>query len=593
MIKSRLKKISNMSLFYKILVTFLCIMTPLFALSLLVNELGKSEVKRQISNSISMNTHYYFKSLEEELERIILAQQQFINDEDLIQLSFETPVLTEYQRTRAINQLVKRLHVLKDSSGYIQDVSLYIKAIDSTLMTSNRSTGDLSPAQEAEEIVEATRLSGSPMTWWKDRLYLNLHLSPLRALAATGQQAHFVQNIELSTDALRKALAAFPQEGAAILVNAHWQIHNDRYTAQLQPMLEQLAPYIAQEDHFTRPVKIGSDTYLAVYEKSYFLDTALLFYFPENIIVGQLKNYGLWSWLLIGCSLVIVILFSYGIYLLIHRPMQLLVKRFRSVEEGNLQIAAPLQRGDEFGYLFNRFDRTVQRLSQLIDELYVQKIRLQQSELKQLQMQIAPHFLYNSFFTLQHLIRNDENEAAQRVARNLGDYFRYITRNGQEEVSLGEEFKHVCAYVEIQKMRFANRIEVEADVLPLSLQALPVPRLILQPVVENAFEHGLDHVVAEGKLSLRFELRKDQLAFIVEENGTGMDQIELAGLVRKLTLGEEMETTGLINIHRRLKLRYGERGGIEVSRSVLGGLRVELFIPIEGENDDVSSADHR
>lgn len=586
MIKWNKITIKNMPLFYKLLVTFLCIVTPLFALSLLVNGLGKSEVKSQISNSIAMNTHYYFKSLEEELERIILAQQQFINDEDLIQLSFETPILTEYQRTRAINQLVNKLHVLKDSSGYINNVSLYIKAIDSTISTSKRPTSDLPPGQEAEEIVEATRQSGSPMTWWKGRLYLNLHLSPLRALAAVQQQAHFVQNIELSAEALRKALAAFPQEGAAVLINEHWQIHNERYTAQLQPLLEQLAPMFAEEDHFTRSVKIGNEHYLAVYEKSYFLDTALLFYFPENNIVGQLKTYGIWSWLLIGCSLVIVILFSYGIYLLIHRPMQLLVKRFRSVEEGNLQVVAPLHRGDEFGYLFNRFERTVQRLSQLIDELYVQKIRLQQSELKQLQMQIAPHFLYNSFFTLQHLIRNDENEAAQRVARNLGDYFQFITRNGLEEVSLGEEFKHVCAYVEIQKLRFANRIAVDTGELPASLQALLVPRLILQPVAENAFEHGLEQVVAEGRLSLRFELRESQLAFIVEDSGPGLDPNELDELARKLALGGEMETTGLINIHRRLKLRYGERGGIEVSRSALGGLCVQLCIPIQREDSD-------
>ncbi|MGI2293625.1 histidine kinase [Paenibacillus sp. GXUN7292] len=571
-------KLGNMPIFPKLIVTFLIIMTPLFTLSLILNELGKQEVKSQISNSISTTIHYYFASLEKELERIILTQKTFVNDENLMKLSNINSSLSDYQRTKAIIDLTEKLINLKESSSYIQDITIYIESIGGVVSTSSLADA-AGIKEEMEAVTLATYSSGVPITAWKDRLFLNLtYPTYLFDKEKARKSPVFIQNIELSKEAIINALESFPQEGGALLYNDNLSISNKQYPEALAQIKEHVEnsdlPFLSTEQ-----LKVGKENYIVIVDKSTFLDTNLVFYFPENLLIGQLKTYGIWFWLLVGCSLIIVILFSYGIYLLIQRPLRMLVRRFRNVEEGNFNPILLSTRTDEFGFLFNRFDQTVQRLKTLIDELYVQKIRLQQSELKQLQMQITPHFLYNSFYILHRLIKHDDNRTAELVSKNLGDYFQFITRNGQEEVLLLDEVNHVRSYVEIQNIRFSNRIDVKFEELPQEFHDIKIPRLILQPLVENVYEHGLSETIAGGKLTIYFKSMDDRLYFVVEDNGAGMQEQELIELTRQLAFQKEGETTGLVNIQRRLKLKYGERGGLEVMQGPNKGLIVQIYFP--------------
>ncbi|QNK60250.1 sensor histidine kinase [Paenibacillus sp. PAMC21692] len=573
-------KFDNIPIFTKIIVTFMIIVLPLFTLSLVLNELGKREVKSQISHSISTTIHYYFANLEKELERVIRAQQTFVNDEDLLKLSSASSILSAYQRSKAINDLTDKLVALKDSSSYIKDITVYIDSMGGVVSTSHL-MDQPGIKEEMEAVALATYTNGVPITAWDHRLHLNLtYPTFLLNKDNDWKPPAFIHNIELSQEALAGALASFPQEGGALLFNSHWSLSNEHYPEAI----ETVRAYVEQREGLsfsTEQVKVGKENYVVVIDSSAFLDATLVFYFPENLLVGQLKTYGTWFWLLVGSSLIIVVLFSYGIYLLIQRPLQMLVRRFRSVEEGNLNTIQMPLRADEFGYLFNRFDHAVKRLRTLIDELYVQKIRLQQSELKQLQMQITPHFLYNSFYILHRLIKHSDNQTAELVSKNLGDYFQFITRNGLEEVALKDEVNHVRSYVEIQNVRFSNRIEVAFGDLPPDCEDIKVPRLILQPLVENVYEHGLGDTIAGGRLQIWFRHEAGQLWFFVQDNGAGMTETEFELLSRQLEGLEEGETTGLVNIQRRLKLRYGDRGGLEVSPGEEKGLIVRIYIPAD------------
>jgi len=537
-------------------------------------------VKSQISNSISTTIHYYFVTLEKELERIMRVQKTFINDKDLMNLSNANSIMSAYQKTKAMNDLREKLDTLKDSSSYIKDITIYIDSIGIVVSTSS-ALDETIVKDEMEAIARATYTNGAPITAWEERLFLNLTYPTYLQYKEKGKKSPvFIQSIELSVEALTNALESFPQDGGALLFNDHWSISNSKYPEAMAPIKQHIEQSDGDGASFsTEQVKVGKEDTIVVIDKSSFLDATLTFYFPENLLVGQLKTYGTWFWLLVGSSLIIVILFSYGIYLLIQRPLQMLMRRFRNLEEGNFSTVLLATRADEFGYIFNRFDQTVKRLKALIDELYVQKIRLQQSELKQLQMQITPHFLYNSFYILHRLIKHDDNRTAELMSKNLGDYFQFITRNGLEEVSLEEEVSHVRSYVEIQNIRFSNRIVVAFGELPPGCRLIKVPRLILQPLVENAYEHGLGKTIAGGRLHIRFEQTGDTLFFVVEDNGEGMTSHELVKLSRKLASEEEGETTGLINIQRRLKLKYGERGGLEVMHGTATGLLVQIYMP--------------
>lgn len=205
---------------------------------------------------------------------------------------------------------------------------------------------------------------------------------------------------------------------------------------------------------------------------------------------------------------------------------------------------------------------------------------IQKAELKQLQSQINPHFLYNSFFTLNSLVKTGDVERIERFTGMLGEYFRFITRNGEDHVWLSEEIKHCRRYAEIQNLRFSRRIQLEFDYLPKEMEQISVPRLIVQPIIENAYEHIFDKMTEDGLLRVSFEMEQNEARVIVEDNGTISDT-DIETLKNRLGNTEEpYEMTGMLNIHRRILLTYGDGIGLLVSRSEINGLKVVIRIKL-------------
>ncbi len=205
----------------------------------------------------------------------------------------------------------------------------------------------------------------------------------------------------------------------------------------------------------------------------------------------------------------------------------------------------------------------------------------------QLQSQINPHFLYNSYFMLHRMIKQQDWERAGRFSRYMGEYFRYITRSAQQTLPLSREVEHARIYAEIQGMRFDGRIRVEFGDLPEQLKEMNVPKLILQPILENAFEHGMREKIADGLVRVQFEMEGFGCRIQVEDNGEELTDERLEALRASLD-APEGEMTALRNIHRRLNIVLPQCGGIHLSRSPLGGLQVTLVIQDvpEGERSD-------
>lgn len=241
---------------------------------------------------------------------------------------------------------------------------------------------------------------------------------------------------------------------------------------------------------------------------------------------------------------------------------------------------------DEFGYLYNRFNQMLNKLQALIDQDFKQKLMMQRAELKQLQSQINPHFLYNSFFILNSLARTGDTERIEEFTNMLGEYFRFITRNGEDNVLLAEETRHSRMYTEIQKLRFSRRIRVEFDDLPKEMENIRVPRLIIQPIIENAYEHSLEKMTEDGLLRVAFELDQTEARIIVENNGNRLSDTEIEALQNRLdSTTESYEMTGMMNIHRRIILTYGRNSGLLLSRGELNSLKVVIRIKLKEENE--------
>ncbi|MDG0808858.1 sensor histidine kinase [Cohnella rhizosphaerae] len=272
-----------------------------------------------------------------------------------------------------------------------------------------------------------------------------------------------------------------------------------------------------------------------------------------------------------------------------HRPLVKLGFAFRRLEDGAFNFTIQHRKKDEFGYLYAAFNDMVGRLGNLIQDVYKAKIRFQQSELKRLQSQINPHFLFNNHFILSRLIKSQNYETAERFSRYIGEYLQFITRDAAEEMTLEREVAHALVYIELQTFSFASRVAVDIGPLPESARQLLVPRLILQPIIENAYKYTFERKIAGGRLSMRFEASAEEeglVRILIEDSGDTLDDAAIEELNRRLAISPDdaAESTGLVNIHQRIRIRLGAPSGLRFGRSSLGGLLVELTLkPTKGE----------
>jgi two-component system sensor histidine kinase YesM len=324
---------------------------------------------------------------------------------------------------------------------------------------------------------------------------------------------------------------------------------------------------------------IGNKKYLIAYRELGIKELTLITYTPESDVMGVLRKFNILFIALFSVCLVVLLMFSFSVNLMIHKPIKKLMEAFKEFELNNLEFSIVNKSNNEFGYLYSGFNNMIRRIKQSIQQNYEQKLSMQQSELKQLQSQINPHFLYNSFFTINRMCKIGENEKLISFTQSLAGYYQFITRSDSVEVPLSKEYRHAMDYVEIQSIRFTNRVTVIADDLPKECHNLMVPRIIIQPVIENAFEHVFEKNVAQGIIRIEVTLKEDVLTIGIQDNGPPLDDSVLNELQRKLLNPSEVEQkTGIINVSRRIQLKFGEGSGLFITRGEYGGVKVNIII---------------
>ncbi|WP_141692492.1 sensor histidine kinase [Paenibacillus pectinilyticus] len=577
------------SILGKLIVTFLIVLSPMYLIGTRINEWGADLVRGEISKSLESQVQFYRTSLENEIDRMGRIQRQYMNDEDLESLSITPGSLTEYQKLVNLKRFQQRLVLLKESSMYIERASVYIPPINKIITSSD--LADSLPRERLDQVKKESLSRKGLFYRDDDHLYLREYY-PNNQLAE-GRDPMFVLEVELSMSAMQTYLAQISnyEQGGAAIISEDWDIvhtqNNEAYSLISQTVRKQMSDTTSlRAKSANELIKIGNQRLLTVSTYSQALDLTLVAFVPEKAVMGPLDHYQVYLYLISFCALIVIIFFSLYVYRIIHRPLSRLVRAFRKVESGDLQVELTYKSSDEFHYLYAQFNNMVANLKKLIFEIYEQKIRTQQSELKQLQSQINPHFLYNSFYLLYRMTKAHDFDTSTRFTKYLGDYFQYMTRNGSEEVPLEREMSHVRSFAEIQSIRYMNRISFEMEPLPEACKQVIVPRLILQPIVENAYHHGFDQDHHERHLQITTtceEINEGEMLVIihVEDNGKGMTDEETRDFHAKTQEGQAPEeVTGMLNVHRRLQLRFGEKAGIRIQQREEGGLIVSVVIPV-------------
>jgi two-component system, sensor histidine kinase YesM len=242
-----------------------------------------------------------------------------------------------------------------------------------------------------------------------------------------------------------------------------------------------------------------------------------------------------------------------------------------------------IQSRDEVKLLEDGYRSLMSQMKALAHREYLQEIELKDARLAALQAQINPHFLNNTLNLLGGMALAKGAQEVYKIARAVGDIFRYAVGGDGNLVTLDQEVNHVRNYLLIQEHRFAGRCELSVTSEPGALSAR-IPRFSLQPLVENAFEHGLQNKAGHWQLRLSCRRYRRGVLIVVRDNGVGMDRDTLVAVRNHLQDTDRSGTQGsshigLQNVNSRLRLHFGPRSGLRVRSTSGGGTTVAVVLP--------------
>lgn len=283
--------------------------------------------------------------------------------------------------------------------------------------------------------------------------------------------------------------------------------------------------------------------------------------------------------------LVIAVLSTFLISTRFTTPIKQLIRVINKVESGNLKVRMETDRTDEIGMLSKQFSKMIETIDRLIVMEYKWKLATKINQLKALQAQINPHFLNNALQSIATKALHSKQRDIYKLISNLGKMMDYHMDTGEETVPLEREIEHVNSYLDLQKQRFEEKLQVDIR-CDADARDILVPKMILQPVVENYFKHGAS-TRAAGLVEIECSLLPgDMLRIRVRDNGTGMTGDAIAQLQSRLDMLQEnnealflSDHIGLINVYSRLRLYFGPHAAMLLERPEPEGFQVTMLMP--------------
>lgn len=261
-------------------------------------------------------------------------------------------------------------------------------------------------------------------------------------------------------------------------------------------------------------------------------------------------------------------------------PINSLQKTAERLGHGDLEARAEMHGLEEINVLARTFNKMSNEIAELMEKTKQEQKNLHEAELKLLQAQINPHFLYNTLDSIVWMAEGGNGRQVVEMTTDLSDFFRTVLSGGNDYITIAEEECHIRSYLKIQKIRYEDILDYTIDIEP-DIKKQMILKMILQPIVENALYHGIKNKRGGGKISIRGYAADDGILLEVKDNGTGMDEKTLKELQRKLD-GEEnglksgKNSFGMYNVAQRLRMYYGSGADIAITSSMGIGTCVSI-----------------
>ncbi len=312
---------------------------------------------------------------------------------------------------------------------------------------------------------------------------------------------------------------------------------------------------------------------------------------PSKIAINQIKSQTMIVLIIFAMWLTFSIIFAVQISKNISDPISSIIKSMKAVGKGNFKISPVKARNHDLQLLLNNYASMVEQIDRLMKNLIEKEIQNTNSELKALQAQINPHFLYNTLEVIRGMARANNVYSIADISQSLALLFRYNINNSSNMVTVSEEIEHVKHYIKIHTYRYGDKFDVIYQI-DESLLTCKVPHFIIQPVVENALFHGIELLTEKGIIILNVYKCSNEKDFCIEiiDNGNGIDSSYLQILASELDKGAELNAPasgkeyrigiGLVNVNKRIKLNFGNEYGLKIESQYNFGTTVKIVLPI-------------
>lgn len=529
-----------------------------YILGVISNQIGKGLLERQIAHTMKARVDFWAEKMEQEIESLLITQSSLVSDSNLLELYVLGDHMSNYAQIDAVKQLSYRLMNVKILHKIVSSIEVFF------------------PKQNMRVSADAPIKDTYSKDIYYDyqtvcfgeehRLYLTI-FSPIYIGKPLRKTPNFYIRVEVTPKTIENLLKEWKGDGTGqlYLVTADGETivggDNGR-----QLWKEETGNQ--KEQVYFKDGKFGAASYIKR------IDSWILYEDDSAEWIKQQKYYTVLNGIFAGLALLLLLAYACYAKKAFMKPIN---RIFQAMEEANQKESFFIQDSgkDEFDIIYSRYNLLVKKTEDLIQENLDAKYREHIAQFRQLQYQIQPHFLYNSIFLIYRMAKMSEEEEIAEYAGHLGKYYQYITRLGGNEVFIEDEIAHIQNYLAIQKTRFGDRILVEMDPLPQFMKGKKIIPLILQPLVENAYEHGVKNIARDGWVYIHMEERDGWFLFSVEDNGKGMEERKLEDLKKRMEEGKiENEIHAISNTNVRLKLFYGKESRLFLKNRETGGFFV-------------------
>lgn len=553
----------KITLFIKLVVLLVVFQIIIITLNGNSHRVSVQVIEQDIQTSYYNQLRFFMSQVENQVDQLAVNVLELEEDPTIKQYINSSIMEDLFDANKLRLNVLQKIKLQSASTNWPIDISIYSRAREEVISTRadvryDDSIGELAKEEQGKSIWRYKKLEGQSSGY-----FYTVRLEGQYLIEAEFSDT-FIRNMldNYEQDSKRTTFLYHPSIGFIGANGDDPSYYNELRTERMPA----LGSHITEIDK--QPILVS-----AVRTES--LDWYLIDYIPLSEVVMPIqesRNFfvlGTVTLLFLG---IMIALFAYR---QVQFPMNQLVQSIRDIRIGNYSSRLNANRKDEFEDVFTGFNGMAERIQELIETVYEEKLRTKEAELKQLQSQINPHFLYNCLFYIKNMAKMGAEEEVVAMALNLGEYYRYTTRLENPMATLAEELHLIRNYLTIQSMRakrFQYEIQMEEELL-----SLQIPRLLLQPLVENAIIHGIAPKEEGGIIRISGHYMTEGFVLRIEDGGVGLDDTQLEKLCAKMNMPLTDESgCGTWNTHQRLKNIFKEGSGLEFARSELGGLQVTV-----------------